>query len=129
MRGTELIDEAVDNGILPKLNTVKCEMCGQDKGIRVYHTEDYSEENIIQSVVCLCYNCHRYVHSNKNTEEMKKYKRDIDNGKIYPPAYKWYWTVEDDNSPNNPYDKLRKKQLKKKQMEKEQKSLGDYFEI
>ena len=98
LKGNKIIKKAIKDGLLPQLNTVKCEMCGQDKGIRHYHNEDYTPENIIQDAKCLCFRCHMHIHSNnKNSKSWQKYEEDIKNGEIYPPVYnKTYWTPNDD---------------------------------
>ena len=91
--GGRIIKEAVRNGVIPDERLMKCERCGQDKGIRVYHCEDYSPENILNDLTCLCWRCHMQIHSKfKDSYEWRKYEEDINNGKRYPPVYNKYWT-------------------------------------
>ena len=100
MKGGKIINEAIKKGELKDLRLMKCERCGQDKGVRVYHCEDYSPENILNDVVCLCYKCHMQIHTNKayrNTKRYKKYEKDINNGLIYPPVYTKWWSEEYEN--------------------------------
>ena len=51
-KGAIIIKKAIKEGILPDLHTSPCEMCGQTKGIREYHAEDYSPNKNIDVVVC-----------------------------------------------------------------------------
>ena len=43
---------AIQNGELVHPCTLPCEMCGQDKGIREWHCEDYTPEVAMQSLHC-----------------------------------------------------------------------------
>lgn len=98
MKGDKIIKKAIADGILPDLHTIPCELCGQTKGIREYHAEDYSPDKILDDVICVCKKCHRHIHAkNKETPYYKQYEKDIRNGKIYEPEYnKRYWTKDDD---------------------------------
>ena len=93
MEGGRIIKQAIRDGIIPDERLMKCERCGQDKGIRVYHCEDYSPDKILGNLTCLCWRCHMQIHSKyKNSYEWRKYEEDINNGKRYPPVYNKYWT-------------------------------------
>ena len=48
LKGDRIIKKAIENGDLPPLNQTRCCICGQDKGIRQYHCEDYSPEIYIR---------------------------------------------------------------------------------
>ena len=92
-RGDYLIKRAISKGILPPLNQTVCAICGQDKGIRHYHNEDYTPKNIIKDATPLCWRCHMHIHTkNKNTPYWKKYQLEVFEGnKRYPPVYQKYW--------------------------------------
>lgn len=88
MRGDKILKKAVSDGVLPPLDSVKCAWCGQDKGIRHYHNEDYSPENIIQDATPLCWRCHLMLHSRwRYPKSYKFYKKLVDNGQTFPPVY------------------------------------------
>ena len=44
----EVIEKEVEAGLKEDRHETTCWICGQDKGIREYHAEDYSEENTYQ---------------------------------------------------------------------------------
>lgn len=92
-RGNKIIKRAIKTKRLPPLNKTKCSICGQDKGVRHYHNEDYTPENIIKDATPLCWRCHMHIHAkNKNTDNWKKYEREVIQGnKRYPPVYNKYW--------------------------------------
>lgn len=92
-RGNQIIKRAIKTKRLPPLNKTKCSICGQDKGIRHYHNEDYNPKNIIKDATPLCWRCHMHIHAkNKNTDNWKKYEREVIQGnKRYPPVYNKYW--------------------------------------
>ena len=55
-------------------DNAKCVMCGNTKDLHVHHIVSFSNKELrgeIDNLVLLCVICHRFVHSNKNTE--KKY--------------------------------------------------------
>ena len=62
-KGDAILKEAIKNGVIPDPKTQPCCMCGQDKGIRHYHNEDYSPEHIVQDAHVLCWRCHMMLHS------------------------------------------------------------------
>ena len=99
LKGDRIIKKAIENGDLPPLNQTKCCICGQDKGIRQYHCEDYTPENILDDVVPICKRCHLRLHKNidDNPERWKQYLEDVKNGLRLDPSYdNRYWTEEDD---------------------------------
>lgn len=93
IEGNKIIKKAIKDGILPPLNQTKCAICGQDKGVRHYHNEDYSPENIIADATPLCWRCHMHIHAkNKNTPKWKKYEKEVIQGnKRWKPVYTKYW--------------------------------------
>lgn len=105
LKGDRIIKKAIENGDLPPLNQTKCCICGQNKGVREYHCEDYSPENILNDAVPLCYACHRRLHKNKynNPERWEHYKEEVRNGNLCPPHYTDYWTEYDDLNDNQKY--------------------------
>lgn len=97
-RGNEIIKEAIKKGLLPPLNEVECAICGQNKGIRHYHNEDYSPENIVEDATPLCWRCHMHIHSKrKDTPKWKRYEEEVINGDgRWKPVYNKYWKDVDD---------------------------------
>jgi hypothetical protein len=65
IEGDKIIKKAIKDGVLPPLNKVTCKICGQDKGVREYHTEDYSPDKILDDVIPICWRCHRHIHQKK----------------------------------------------------------------
>lgn len=98
MAGDKIIKAAIAEGRLLPLNDTKCSMCGQDKGIRHYHCEDYSPENILNDVKPLCWRCHMMLHSRfRHPKSYEKYKAEIAAGKVYPPVYKHDFDILEEN--------------------------------
>ena len=100
------VKELIANGELESPYKKKCEICGQDKGIREYHCTDYNPEVALKSLKCLCYKCHRYLHvfelgeSHKYYQNAKKYFEKVKTGYIYKPLYdykKFNWHYENLN--------------------------------
>ena len=85
----------IAQGKLENPNNLKCEICGQDKGIREYHCMDYNPAVALQSLKCLCYKCHRYLHvyelgeSHKYYKNAKTYFERVKSGYIYKPVYSY----------------------------------------
>lgn len=94
------VNKAIKNGELAHPCTLPCEMCGQDKGIREWHCEDYTPEVAMQSLHCLCWRCHRNHHIVEVGEEHKKYKSaklyfdKVAEGMIFKPVYMKHYTRE-----------------------------------
>lgn len=96
-KGQRIINKAIEEGKLQPLNTVRCIICGQDKGIRQYHNEDYSEENILEDVIPVCVKCHRRIHMDRNSPKYMEYMIKVFKGERADPVYnKLYWTEEND---------------------------------
>jgi hypothetical protein len=92
--GDKIIKQAIKEGRLIPLTEAVCVMCGQDKGIRHYHCEDYSPENILNDAKCYCWRCHMIWHSRfKYPEQVKKYFDEIAAGKRFPPVYRHDFTI------------------------------------
>lgn len=88
-QGDRIIKEAIAKGELKPLKDCVCADCGQDKGIRHYHTEDYSPDKILKAVVPLCWRCHMMLHSRfRHPKSYAAYKEAVKNGKRYAPVYR-----------------------------------------
>lgn len=88
-KGGEILKEAIRNGVLPDPKTCSCFLCGQDKGIRHYHNEDYSEENIINDAKVVCWRCHMMIHTRyRHPLSFGKYMIDVTlYKKQFPPVF------------------------------------------
>lgn len=62
-QGDKILKIAVSNGIIPEAMKTPCTICGQDNGIRHYHCEDYTPENIISDARVVCWRCHMMIHT------------------------------------------------------------------
>ena len=100
------VKQLIQDGVLPSPYNLKCERCGQDKGIREYHCSDYSNGTAIENLHCLCYKCHRMLHvyelgeTHKYYKNAKEYFDNIDKGLRYKPVmnYKSFnWHYENKN--------------------------------
>ncbi|RAP49288.1 MAG: hypothetical protein BZ138_07865 [Methanosphaera sp. rholeuAM270] len=97
MDGDKIVKEAIKKGILPPLNEVSCEICGQDKGVRHYHAEDYSPDKIVDDVIPVCWECHMHIHTkNKNNPRWIRYEKRLKRGEKSRPHYNKWWTPDDD---------------------------------
>lgn len=96
--GEQIIKKAIKEGRLLPKNRTKCIICGQDKGIRDYHTEDYSPENIVEESMPMCRFCHNKLHKfkNKHPEKWQRYLDRVEKGYRPPPMYNQWWGPEDD---------------------------------
>ena len=96
LQGDRIIKQAIKDGILPPLHEVKCSICGQDKGVRHYHNEDYTPGNVVSDAIPICFRCHMHIHArNKKTENWIKYEKEVFKGnKKSIPVYTKYWTKE-----------------------------------
>lgn len=89
------VKEAISLGKLEDPKNMKCEICGQDKGIREYHCMDYNPEIAMDSLKCLCFKCHRYLHvkeigeSHKYYNNAKDYFEKVEQGKVFKPVYSY----------------------------------------
>lgn len=93
MNGDRIIKEAIKRGILPPLNETVCAICGQDKGVRHYHNEDYTPSKVVEDATPLCFRCHMHIHArNKNTANWKRYEMEVVQGnKRWKPVYTKWW--------------------------------------
>lgn len=88
MDGDKIIKQAINDGILEPLTTATCVLCGQDKGIRHYHCEDYSPSNILNDAICLCWRCHMIVHSRfRCPNQYENYLAAVKSGQTFEPVY------------------------------------------
>ena len=94
----EIIEEAIKNGELKPLEETKCVICGQDKGIRVYHAENYLPEKIVGNSQPMCFKCHQRVHGAKltNPQKFREYLEEVREIPLPPTYNKNYWTPERD---------------------------------
>ena len=95
----EIISQAIKEEKLKPLNECKCIICGQDKGLREYHIEDYSsKESIINSATPVCWTCHQYIHhqKDKNPEVYEKYVEEVKETPRIPVYITNLWLAEDD---------------------------------
>lgn len=99
----EEVKKLIKEGKIESPYKLKCERCGQDKGIREYHCVDYDLNLIFESLRCLCYKCHRYLHVYELGETHKYYKNaktyfdQVKNGHIYKPVFdykEFNWNYE-----------------------------------
>lgn len=97
-KGLEIVKQAIADGVLKPVSECKCSMCGQDKGIIMYHSEDYTPEIIVSQVVPLCWRCHMMLHSRfRHPKSWEQYKQEVENGAMYPPVYRHNWKALDIN--------------------------------
>ena len=97
IKGDKIIKKAIDEGILPDLHTIPCALCGQDKGVREYHAEDYSPDKILDDVICVCKSCHIHIHSQwRGSKGWNKREEEIKKGIKHKPTYTTSWTPDDD---------------------------------
>lgn len=94
----EIYEKAIEEGKLKPLEETKCVICGQDKGIRVYHAENYFPEKIVDSSFPMCYKCHARVHGVKltNPQKYREYLEEVREIPLPPTYNKFYWMPERD---------------------------------
>lgn len=88
-KGDKILKAAIGSGLIPDPNTQPCQICGQTQGIRHYHNEDYTPENIVNDARVLCWRCHMMLHSRfSHPESFAKYMIETTIYKrIYPAVY------------------------------------------
>ena len=92
MANLKRVKEAIKLGLLNDPMQMKCEICGQDKGIREYHCYDYNYDVALDSLMCLCFRCHRYLHIYEIGASHKWYRyaiyyfNQVRKGKIFDPV-------------------------------------------
>lgn len=99
-----IINKAIKDGTINSPLDLPCEICGQTRGIREWHSWDYKPETALQTIQCVCWRCHRNWHIFERGPENKGYDRAVEyfrqvkrNGKIFPPVYnKNFYTKEDE---------------------------------
>ena len=97
-KSTPIIEEAIKNGELKPYEETKCFICGQDKGIRDYHCENYLPEKVVGNAIPLCKKCHSWFHGSKITNP-KKFRHHLEEVREIPlpPTYrKDSWLPERD---------------------------------
>jgi hypothetical protein len=81
-----LINKAIAAGEMPSAMVTPCERCGQDKGIRHTHTDDY--DNWQDTIEYLCWRCHMMHHSrHRCPEAVARYEAEVKAGKVFPPVF------------------------------------------
>ena len=93
----DILDKAIADGVLKPLEETKCVICGQDKGLRVYHVENYFPEKVVDSSYPMCFKCHQRIHGSKmkNPALFKEYLQEV-REIPKPPSYRNYWMPERD---------------------------------
>jgi hypothetical protein len=80
-----------------RLRAAVCEVCGQDKGKVMEHSEDYSSpfgDHI--GAHSLCFRCHMWVHCRfRNALGFHEYVDALHGGAIFEPASEW-WLFKND---------------------------------
>lgn len=95
-----LLNKAIRNGEMKNPCLLPCEICGQKKGIREWHSKDYAEDTWKDNLQCLCWRCHRMLHVfeqgpiSKRYESARIYFQSVKNGMIFDPVYTTYYTEE-----------------------------------
>lgn len=99
MAGDKILKKAIEDGIIKSPMEQACCMCGQDKGIRHLHCEDYSPNNIIKDARCLCWRCHMMLHGRySHPNSWSKYVIDVSiYKKRFAPVYRHDFKVLDEN--------------------------------
>lgn len=94
----DILEKAINDGELKPLEETKCVVCGQDKGIRVYHAENYFPEKVVGSSYPMCFKCHARIHGVKitNPPKFKEYLEEVREIPLPPTYNKNYWTLERD---------------------------------
>lgn len=105
MKVQRIINKAIKEKDIPSPLNLKCDICGQDKGIREWHSWDYRLETALETIQCLCWRCHRNWHVfEKGETDTTSYIKAVEyftnvkrKGMIYPPVYnKKYYSKEDE---------------------------------
>lgn len=100
----EIIENAIKDKKLKPLNECECEICGQNKGLREYHVEDYSSpESIVESAYPVCWTCHQYIHHQKhqNPSVFERYVEEVKDNPRSPVYITNVWLADDDLKKDN----------------------------
>lgn len=94
----DILEKAIADGELKPLEETKCVICSQDKGIRVYHVENYFPEKVVGSAYPMCFKCHQRIHGSKikNPAKFKEYLQEVREIPKPPTYRKNNWTPEMD---------------------------------
>lgn len=77
-QGDKVLKEAIARGEIADPMTQPCCICGQDKGIRHLHCEDYSPDKIVQDSRVVCWRCHMMIHTRyKHPLSFAKYMMQV----------------------------------------------------
>ena len=94
-----IINKQIAQGELASPFYLPCCICGQSKGIREYHCENYGDYTWKYGMLCLCFRCHRMIHrqgSEKKgyAESANEYFCKVNQGITFDPVYSKFYTVE-----------------------------------
>ena len=104
----ETIHKAIADGVIKDAYDCKCEICGQDKGVREWHADDYAPETLLQNIRVLCWKCHRNLHiyeigpKHEKYEWAKRYFEKVREGVQYTPTYTRFYTKEMEDAGERP---------------------------
>ena len=102
MANLRKVKKAIKDGIIEDPKDLKCEICGQEHGVKEYHCYNYDPKVAMQSMNVLCWKCHRNLHVLEIGETHKYYNyvvyyfKKVGEGEIFPPVYTKYYTKEDE---------------------------------
>ena len=90
--------KAIDKGELEPEECTTCVLCGQDRGLRVYHVENYFPERIVENSIPMCITCHEKYHKvrPKNPEGFRQYLESVREIPSKPRYNKRYWLPDRD---------------------------------
>lgn len=85
-----ILKKAIAEGRIKDPMHDKCCICGQDKGIRHLHNEDYSPDKVVEDAHCVCWRCHMMIHGRfRHPNSFAKYMIDVTiYKKQFPPVYR-----------------------------------------
>lgn len=95
---SKIQQKAIEEGILKPEEETKCVICGQDRGIRVYHVENYFPERIVENSIPMCNSCHLKFHKSRltNQDKFKEYLESVREIPKPPQYRKTNWLPERD---------------------------------
>lgn len=94
----DILEKAIADGELKPIEETKCVICGQNKGKRVYHVENYFPEKVVGSAYPMCFKCHQRVHNSKinNPAKFREYLQEVREIPKPQTYFKDSWTPERD---------------------------------
>lgn len=100
MANLNMVKQAIADGLIEDAKDLKCNICGQEDGIKEYHCYNYNPLVSLKCMDVLCWKCHRNLHileigkSHKYYDYVLYYFKEVKKGKIFPPMYTKYYTKE-----------------------------------